>query len=196
MRKTFAIIAALIIIGTCSFSDWVRAGIEGSKHDFSQKPWAAGETCGVCHTPHRDEPPKAAPLWDPKADLSRRFGSAAKDKKPKAGSGTLSCLRCHDGTVAKETIAGVSKARYVNSRNPGIFGAIHGGTDHPVGVQYPLVNKGFHPVTSVMAKGTVVLPDGRVECISCHDPHNTSGAPHFLVSTNVRSALCLTCHRK
>jgi predicted CXXCH cytochrome family protein len=106
------------------------------------------------------------------------------------------CLRCHDGTVAKETIAGVSRARFINKQNPGLFDAVHGGTDHPVGIEYPLFKKGYRPVTSVVAKGTVVLPQGRVECISCHDPHNTAGAAHMLVTANTRSALCLTCHKK
>ncbi|MBI1826449.1 MAG: cytochrome c3 family protein [Planctomycetes bacterium] len=196
MKKAFAVIGIISGMGFGSAAQWVKAGIEGSKHDFSKKPWAAGETCGVCHTPHRDEPPKAAPLWDPNANLSKRFGASAGGRNSAPAGGTTLCLRCHDGTVAKVTIAGISRARYVNTHNPGIFAAAHGGTDHPVGVPYPLINKGFHPVTSVMAKETVVLANGRVECISCHDPHGTSGAPHLLVTSNTRSALCLTCHRK
>ncbi|MBN4058944.1 cytochrome c3 family protein [bacterium AH-315-J04] len=40
------------------------------------------------------------------------------------------------------------------------------------------------------------MPNGRVECTSCHDPHNQSGAPYMLVKSNARSALCLTCHKK
>jgi predicted CXXCH cytochrome family protein len=196
VKKLIAVIGIIGLVGFGSSAQWVIAGIEGSKHDFSKTPWAAGETCGVCHTPHRDEPPKAAPLWDANADLTRRFGPAANGRRKVSCNGTIQCLRCHDGTVAKETIGGFSRARYVNIQNPGMFSAAHGGTDHPVGIPYPLINKGYHPVTSVMAKGTVVLANGRVECISCHDPHNASGAPHLLVATNTRSSLCLTCHRK
>ena len=42
----------------------------------------------------------------------------------------------------------------------------------------------------------MILPDGRVECISCHDHHEEEGLPHLLVISNKRSALCLTCHAK
>jgi predicted CXXCH cytochrome family protein len=42
----------------------------------------------------------------------------------------------------------------------------------------------------------VRLPDGRVECVSCHDPHNQSGTQAMLAVSNRRSALCLTCHVK
>jgi predicted CXXCH cytochrome family protein len=195
MMKTSAAVALSGIMAFAAIGGLAWGGLEGSKHDFSKKPWAAGETCGACHTPHRDQPPKAAPLWDPTADLARTFGRTAT-RALAPGSGTLMCLRCHDGTVATETIAGVSRARFVNKQNPGLFDAVHGGTDHPVGIEYPLFKKGFRPVTSVVAKGTVVLPQGRVECISCHDPHNTAGAAHMLVTANTRSALCLTCHKK
>ena len=97
-RTTVALSASIILAGLWGLA-W--GGLEGSKHDFSKKPWAAGETCGACHTPHRDQPPKAAPLWDPAADLNRTFGRTATRTSPPA-SGTLMCLRCHDGTVAKE----------------------------------------------------------------------------------------------
>ena len=195
MKASAAVVALGVIVTLAAAGGLAWGGLEGSKHDFSKKSWSAGDTCGVCHTPHRDQPPKAAPLWDPAADLTRTFGRATT-RALTPGSGTLMCLRCHDGTVAKETIAGVSRARFINQQNPGLFDAAHGGTDHPVGIEYPLFKKGYRPVTSVVAKGTVVLPQGRVECISCHDPHNTAGAAHMLVTANTRSALCLTCHKK
>lgn len=192
--------SAVAIALTLGVGGWAWGGIEGSKHDFSGRPWANGETCGVCHTPHQSLPPKAAPLWNTKADLSRRFGTTAlastSKARPSPGGGTQLCLRCHDGTVVAPSIANVKRDRFVNKHNPGIFRSAHGGTDHPVGIAYPQVNKKFRPMTSVVALGAVVLPKGRVECISCHDPHNTSGVAKMLVTSNARSALCLTCHDK
>lgn len=41
--------------------------------------------------------------------------------------------------------------------------------------------------------GTDLIP--RVECASCHDPHNTANGT-FLRRSNASSALCLTCHVK
>lgn len=171
------------------------AGIEGSKHDFSNKDWSGGDSCTACHAPHRESAPKVAPLWDPKADLSRRFTSGKADRSlPQAG--TLVCLRCHDGTVARDTISNVREERFVNRQNPGVFGTGHGPTDHPVGVEYPKIDKDYRPASSVEAGGVVRLPENRVECVSCHDPHNQSGEKYMLVTSNARSALCLSCHKK
>lgn len=171
------------------------ADIEGSKHDFSNKDWAEGDSCGVCHAPHREEPPKAAPLWDPNADLSRRF-LAPTTGKSTPGAGTMLCIRCHDGTVARDTISGVPSERYANKFNPGVFGTGHGATDHPVGIEYPKIDQGYRPTENVEASKAVRLPEGRVECISCHDPHDEAGVEPMLVMSNKRSALCLTCHNK
>lgn len=192
--KTMAtMVAAAAALGTAA--GIAAAGIEGSKHDFTSSEWSADDTCGACHTPHRAAPPKAAPLWNPQADLSRRFGSALGDTS-KPGSGTTMCMRCHDGTIATETITGVVANRFANKQNPSMFNTGHGTSDHPVGVKYPSVDRGFRPLTSVVASGEVRLPGGRVECTSCHDPHNQAGVAHMLVKSNARSALCLTCHKK
>ena len=37
--------------------------------------------------------------------------------------------------------------------------------------------------------------DGRVECTTCHDPHNPDNG-RFLVKSNTGSGLCLSCHIK
>ncbi len=176
------------------FGGWAWAGLEGSKHDFRKQAWSGGETCGVCHTPHRSDPPKAAPLWDPRADLNRRLGSAPARRGP--GNGTLSCFRCHDGTVADSIVPGAPRRRFANAQHPGLFTAAHGRSDHPVGVEYPLRPRDYRPATTVLADGTVTLPAGRVECMSCHDPHASAGIDKMLVMSNARSALCLTCHKK
>jgi predicted CXXCH cytochrome family protein len=194
------LVPAIGVAGLC----W--AGIEGSKHDFSKVPWSGGDTCGVCHVPHREEDPKAAPLWDQNVDLSRRFGSSlgreVQTKREPArqrvepGPGTLSCLRCHDGTIAKSTISGVQRERFVYSQHPGRYSTAHEATDHPVGIAYPQIDEDYRPIPTVTAQTAVELPNGRVECTSCHDPHNESGANYMLVMPNGRSALCLACHDK
>ena len=184
-----AVLAVMIVAG------WAWGGLEGSKHDFSNEAWSDGDLCAACHAPHRDTAPKAAPLWDPNADLDRTFGTLG-DEDAAPGSGTLMCLRCHDGTIARDTLGGAKRERFTNKQHTALSTASHDRTDHPVSVRYPDLKKGYRPVTSVISVGTVPLPDGFVECISCHDPHNSSGADHMLVMSNERSALCLTCHRK
>lgn len=189
------------LVAAASLGGWASGGIEGSKHDFSDRPWAGDDTCGVCHTPHRRVAPKAAPLWNPKADLSRRFGTAigrnaAATGAPRAGTGTTMCLRCHDGTVADAIIAGKQSERPANQQRWGMFRAVHGASDHPVGVAYPQMDRGYRPMPTVVALGSVLLPQGRVECVSCHDPHNSADTSYMLVTSNAGSALCLTCHNK
>lgn len=171
------------------------AGIEGSKHDFSNEAWTEGDPCAACHLSKPAEPPKTPPLWDPRADLRRTFGAAARERTL-PGQGTLICLRCHDGTVASERTAAAKERRITNLESPALFASGHKSSEHPVGVEYPQFDKGYRPFVAVAASGTVTLPDGKVECVSCHDPHGDSEQAHMLVAANERSALCLTCHRK
>ena len=186
---------ALVGLVAASFGAMALGGIQGSKHDFSRKEWTGGDRCAACHATENVVPPRTIPLWNAGADITRRFG-IAYDRRPRPGNGTLICVRCHDGSIARDTIAGILRDRFVSKFNPGLFSAGHGRSDHPVGVKYPQFDRGFRTITSVLAKGTVLLPDGRVECNSCHDPHNQSGNRFMLVRDNHRSALCLTCHRK
>lgn len=188
-RKFASVSLGLLVLAV----PWALGDIRGSKHDFSDKSWSGGDTCGACHTPQKDGLPPSPPAWNPNADLTRTFGR--KNKKADA-RGMLLCLSCHDGTVAKATGGGVWKKSSGNTRSARITGTGHGTSDHPVGVDFPQFQKGYHPITFVTARGAVLLPDGRVECTSCHDPHDMSGAAHMLVMSNARSALCLTCHKK
>ena len=110
------------------------------------------------------------------------------------GPTSLICLGCHDGTVAMSTI---------NSSHSLLAGvregfAVHEGfvwRDHPIGVPYATNWREYHPAAFV-AKQKLRLPEGRIECISCHDPHNVAGIKRMLWMSNRRSALCLTCHIK
>ena len=165
------------------------ADLEGSKHDFSAQ---TGDLCSACHVPHRTEAPPA-PLWDPSADTAQRFSAVEGEG---FGAGSRLCLTCHDGTAARDTSLGARTQRLVGEDFPQKFATGHQTTDHPVGVPYPNIDKGYRPLTAVVAGGAITLPGGRVECSSCHDPHNEAGEPFMLVVGNVRSALCLACHKK
>ncbi len=111
---------------------------------------------------------------------------------------TRLCLSCHDGALASEVVGGGADAGLIAA------GAlINPRRDHPVGVAYPLTGRlsgrtrrEFVPIARLQSEGAVRLIDGRVECISCHDPHNALGYDKMLVKPNRRSALCLSCHKK
>lgn len=184
----------ICVLAFAAIGGWALGGIEGSKHDFSDKEWSGGNACSVCHTSTSEEA-TAAPLWDANADLNRTFGTPLEQSK-RSGMGSTICLRCHDGTIARDAFGGAERERYVNREHPGLFTAGHGTSEHPVGVDYPRVDRGYRPAPSVTATGAVLLPGGKVECSSCHDPHNMSDQKYMLVMSNARSALCLTCHRK
>lgn len=176
------------------------AGLAGSKHDFSGESWTGGDRCIACHFLSRDDFPAPAPLWNPSADFNRAFGDALQDSPSGSpslpGNGTLACLRCHDGTVASDMFGSLAAPAGVNKRHPSLASTAHGSTNHPVGIEYPQFDPEYRPMHMIESEGQVPLPGGRIECISCHDPHNAVGAPHMLTKTNQRSALCLTCHMK
>lgn len=77
--------------------------------------------------------------------------------------------------------------------------------DHPVNIVYnashPGVMKGklFNPESHSSGLGGTVeekmLFDKKVECPSCHDPHNPTIVP-FLRKTTDNGTLCVACHNK
>lgn len=140
------------------------------------------------------------------------------------GSGPSSmCLSCHDGTIAVDAILRTPLQSWVQSpthqkmlpdATPGACGQCHNTTspekaaavrhafigtdlsdDHPVGIAYQFVNNpDFRPIASVLAAG-LKFYDGKMECATCHDPHQTTYGS-FLRKANVGSSLCQTCHDK
>jgi predicted CXXCH cytochrome family protein len=78
------------------------------------------------------------------------------------------CLGCHDGSVAKEV----------------------GTHRHPVNALYLGSRKGLNRITDKK----IVLVEGRITCLSFHNPYGTRKGK--LVKSNEGSRLCLACHRK
>lgn len=78
------------------------------------------------------------------------------------------CKTCHNGTLGKE---------------------VGGPQDHKVDVPY-LSNENFKSIQDKR----VVFVDGKVTCVSCHNPYKSTSAK--LVKDNASSKLCLTCHNK
>lgn len=194
MKRTL-IITAITLPWVFVLCGLALAGVEGSKHDLSNPEAGRDDVCGSCHVPNRPDAPTVPPAWNPNADLTRSFGNPIK-KEIAPGRGTTACLTCHDGTVAPDLINGITPGGFTNKSTPAMFTAGGQTSNHPVGIKYPLVDEGFRSASSVIAAGTVTLPNGNVECFSCHDPHDTSGLSYMLVTSNARSALCLTCHKK
>ncbi|MBI5195632.1 MAG: hypothetical protein HZA10_04875 [Nitrospirae bacterium] len=78
------------------------------------------------------------------------------------------CLACHDGVMG--------------NRNVSVPG------DHAVDIFY-IQSKNF----KTLIDKRVIFVDGKVTCISCHNPYSSEKAR--LAKSNAGSGLCLTCHR-
>ena len=138
---------------------------------------------------------------------------------------SLACLSCHDGVSSIDAI--------VNAPGSGL-NAIAGATDmaefilgdginenanltrnltntHPISITYTEGKASLKATTTALTDWagasfiSDVLRGGKVECGSCHDPHNgTAGMVvadrevevNFLRHSNTASALCLGCHDK
>lgn len=199
-------------------------GILGTVHDLSatgpNHVTESKEACIFCHAPHgTPEGLRAAiPYWN-HATTTQQFVSYASeglkgtvDQQPMGPS--LVCLSCHDGTVAMgalhEIPLGGGQDNYSHATggvNP-LTGLMEGSgrvsrdlnSGHPVSVTYrDDLNKSLRPPGDL--QGVRLYPSntrgGKVECGSCHDPHNFglkgSTAP-FLRASKQGSVLCLSCH--
>ncbi|MFQ5424554.1 MAG: cytochrome c3 family protein [Phycisphaerae bacterium] len=180
------------------FDGSVHPGLTGSAHDFYGPDVPFETRCTPCHAP--PTPTTQPHLWDPFA--RQRHRRLLERPRRQLAGGSLLCLSCHDGTIASETVGGGGGGDIRAVGAP-----VNPRRDHPVGVEYPRngrkpgrnrsrTRRDFVPISKLESQGTIRLTNGRVECTSCHDPHNALGYPAFLVMSNRRSALCLSCHRK
>jgi predicted CXXCH cytochrome family protein len=165
-------------------------GLIGSKHDFARDDESGRDVCATCHTPHLGGVPTPR--------LDSRVG-APQLLRPYEGieveldGWSLLCLGCHDGTTAPDVYTS-SHATTISSQLGNSRLGTRGLRSHPVGVKYAPKDERYNPRAAVEAAG-LKLPNGRIECTTCHDPHNTHGYPGMLKASNHRSRLCLTCHR-
>ena len=224
----FALFAA-----TLALTGWHAAWggtITGSAHDFTSAGWSNGRICIACHAAHNnDTTVVGAPLWNHANSTitsytlysSPTFDGATTIGQPAASSKL--CLSCHDGSVAVDSFGTMTGTTFVTTEI-GKNGNLQG--DHPIGFTYDSamhtndssladpatedVTIGTAPQSKTGKIGTLLLYDGKMECASCHDAHNTftAQAPPGQVDDNgnpknnlikiseVGSAICLACHKK
>ncbi len=201
---TFGLISTQAFAGT----------IKDSAHDFSTSNWT-NRICEACHTPHSaDGSVTSSPLWNHEVTQATYtvYSSGTLENTPNQPSGTSKlCLSCHDGTVAVDSFGGTGGT-------PGeeLTGSENLGTDlsndHPISIPYTTATSvsdgGLHdpatvnvsigdaPLTDTISK--LLVPNGTVECASCHDVHNTFAVANtkLLKVTGASSDLCLACHNK
>ena len=162
--------------------------------------------CGACHVPHHASTTDVGvPLWNPANDhdLSGMtiYSSSTLDASVGTPDGDSKlCLSCHDGTGSSSAVGGVGDNFTDDISNM-----------HPVSFTYDdslAASDGeLHPPSSTITAltGTIaedLLDDNsKVQCTSCHDPHNTSvpGTKNLKIVNTVGPGggeLCKTCHDK
>jgi len=133
---------------------------------------------------------------------------------------SLLCLSCHDGSVTAASFYYTDVLGNVGTITPPNIGNSAGAglaNDHPVNFTYgaallTTVNGLAQPTEGAsvripyvgkttplpLFKDTPTSPSGRVECATCHNPHDNSlnGGSYFLRMDNTtnKSGLCLNCH--
>jgi len=187
----------------------------------------ATRVCVFCHTPHQGTTESGQyPLWNhtmstqgPYSAYGDPGGTINADDLtdipvavlPTASVSNL-CLSCHDGTVSvismynqpnEGTPTLVPIAGRIDASGFIISNANVGTSlvdDHPVNFTYDTqtVNDDteLETVANVQAAGLLDGAD-KVQCSSCHDPHNDTLQPTaFMAVDNTNSALCTSCHLK
>ena len=128
------------------------------------------------------------------------------------GGVSILCLSCHDGSVAISTYGfAPASSTHVGSINASGRIQIGGGGNlknhHPIGFDYNAVQAvddeiadsgsallGSNPYGLQISD---LLWNGKMECSSCHDVHNTKNeGVRFTWVQDTRSNLCFTCHLK
>jgi predicted CXXCH cytochrome family protein len=195
-------VAILVVAGVVGLQ---AQSIVGSFHDFSGASWSGGEICAPCHTPH-NATAGAVPLWNHQSTtaLFTLYSSPTLNARDLGQPSPISksCLSCHDGTVALDSFGRVAGGEFVNARK--LIGTDLS-NDHPISFTYDGAlaradGELYDPTATDSGLGGTIdkdlLSNHKIECTSCHDVHNTSGAPRLLVKSNAGSQLCLTCHKK
>lgn len=206
MKRT-ELILLLTLVFTLSVMN-ARADITNTKHNLSTsglgniKASSESRICVFCHTPHNSSP--NGPLWNrdmPGFNYQPYTSSTAQALPGQPTGASLLCLSCHDGTIALgKTLNGQIAMQGGVTTIP--LGATNLSQDlrddHPISFDYTsaLATRNGELVDPGTLSGVVKLDrSGQLQCTSCHDPHKNDFGK-FLVMSNTRGALCVTCHSK
>lgn len=206
-QKTYSVVGLLSFLFIFTITTFSSAGIIGSKHDFSGEGWSNNpdnEICIPCHTPHNaDKTLSDGPLWHHELSVATYtlYDSTTLDATmEQPNSISKLCLSCHDGTVALESYGTHSGSTFLDSGDASIGTDLS--DDHPVSFRWEHQTVSTCTLDCHFGNGdpysyTVRFYNHRVECSTCHDPHNNSvpgPGDKMLRMSMVGSELCLLCH--
>ena len=217
MMKKAILMATCVAL--CAGTVALGQTVVGTAHDLSGTLTTGTQVCAFCHTPHGSNVDAvlqdAAPLWNQDLSATASFGTYTSDTFDASDlaaitnstySASLLCMSCHDGTVAPGTFYNEPNPTGNTSSAGVITSGANMGTDlsndHPVNFTY--ASSVTNGDTELVAEASIVAyldtgaVGGRVQCSSCHDPHDEGpdADVDFMRVTLASSAMCTTCHLK
>jgi len=202
------------------FAKAKKSAITNSKHDLRSNFGGGSYTlCNFCHIAHKpasvSAPANTGPLlWNHTLSAVTSYGVYSSDSfnsyntdiqdLGKSNTGTLTvsnmCLSCHDGTVAINSWYDPPVANgntFMN--NTSVIKDLT--QTHPVNFTYDttLATKAgiLAPASSSSVDGAGEIPlfNGKMQCATCHDPHNgASGIFEQNFPTQTSGTFCTYCH--
>lgn len=166
--------------------------------------WKGDLTCSTCHDIHGDSPgllrgnKRGRDLCESCHDRNffdrMRDGGVSMLKSGHLDDGgnssgveldsySLQCMGCHSGV---EGVRQVEVGQNLVVRHAGSSGS------HPVGASYVQAENTTRLRPKSMLSESILLPDGRVSCVSCHLAFTQKHGA--LVMSNQGSQLCFQCH--
>lgn len=159
------------------------------------------------------------PLWNRSTYVGENFtmysnpGSVHFTPAGKPSGHSLLCLSCHDGVSSMAAVLNNSMASPITF--VGGVDTISGGSNMEISARINITRNlsDDHPISFVYnntlnptglndpgdATGSLISPlklfNQKVECGSCHDPHDIT-YDNFLRMSNANSDMCTTCHIK
>ncbi len=170
-------------------STTAHSNLDDSKHNFTDHNVGTLSPCMFCHTPHSaDVSIPGVPLWAISlphdsdfilyGDGSTTSGTLIDD----VGTNTKMCMSCHDETLGTSVVIGGVDKIDLNML-------------HPIGFEVDQSVAGLDSIDGMVAAGAKFfgLDANRMECGSCHDPHETAPEKQpFLRMVN--TSICTDCH--
>ena len=209
-------LAAVALTASLSLTSLSKAALSivGSKHDLSKyvnsggngTTQGTGQVCVACHTPHNAQATQLVPLWNhaPTTATFTLYTNSGTNSSLNATTVTptgssKACLSCHDGTIALDSFGGKTPQAGVGVLTGSANLSNDLSNDHPVSFTYDsalaTADGGLVAPATTSLVGTLPLFSAKLECATCHNPHDNTLAP-FLRKTTTGSALCLNCHSK